>query len=114
LHGFGHFQAPDEIEQRHAFLFSDLLQVVPGFRISHGDGGQMIESSRPGGCVNFFIDNTRFDSFEPGDIDAQCSTNIVGAVETYSSAAETPAQFQVPGRDCSTVVMWTKDKLTRP
>ncbi len=114
LHGFGHFQAPDEIEQRHPFLFSDLLQVVPGFRIGHGDGGQTIESSRPGGCVNFFIDTTRFDSAEPGEIDSQFSTHIVGAVETYASAVETPAQFQVPGRACATVVMWTKDKLMRP
>jgi hypothetical protein len=114
MHGFGHFQSPDEVEQRHPFLFTDLLQVVPGLRISNGVGGRTIESSRPGGCVNFFIDNARFDSYAPGDIDGQFSTNIVGAVETYSSAVETPGQFQVPGRACATVVMWTKDRLIKP
>jgi hypothetical protein len=114
MHGFGHFQSPDEIEQRHPFLFTDLLQVVPGLHISDRPGGRTIETTRPGGCVNFFIDNARFDSYEPGDIDSQFSTHIVGAVETYRSAAETPAQFQVPLKDCATVVMWTKDKLLRP
>jgi len=114
LHGFGHFQTPDEIEQRHAFVFSDLLQVVPGLHIGHGAGGSTIESSRPGGCVNFFVDDARFDSLEPGDIDNQFSTFMIGAVETYSSAVETPAQFQVPGRACATVVMWTKDRLVKP
>lgn len=114
LHGFGHFQAPDEIDRRQAFLFTDLLQVVPGLRISNGNGGRTIESSRPGGCVNFFVDNARFDSYAPGDIDGQFSTAMVGAVETYSSAVETPAQFQVPGRACATVVMWTKDRLIKP
>ena len=114
LHGFGHFLMPDEIEQRHAFVFTDLLQVMPGIKIGSGDGGHTIESSRPGGCVNFFVDEARFDSYAPGDIDGQFSTDIVGAVETYSSAVDTPAQFQVPGRACATVVMWTKNRLLKP
>jgi hypothetical protein len=114
LHGFGHFQPPEEIERRHPFVITDLLQVVPGLRISSGNGGRTIESSRPGGCVNFFVDDARFDSMEPGDIDMQFSIDNVGAVETYSSDLETPARFQVPGRACATVVMWTKNRLTKP
>jgi hypothetical protein len=114
LHGFGHFQTPDEIERRQPFLFTDLLQVVPGLKISNGNGGRTIESSRPGGCVNFFVDDARFDSREAGDIDNTFSTDMIGAVETYSSAMETPAQFQVPGRSCATVVMWSKNRLIKP
>lgn len=114
LHGFGHFQTPDEIERRHAFVLTDLLQVVPGLKISNGNGGRTIQSSRPGGCVNFFVNDARFDSYAPGDIDGQFNTDIVGAIETYSSALETPAQFQVNGRACATVVMWTKDRLLKP
>lgn len=114
LHGFGHFQTPDEITQRQPFLLTDLLQVVPGLKISNGNGGRVIESSRPGGCVNFFVDDSRFDSYQPGDIDNTFSTEMVGAIETYASAVETPAQFQVPGRACATVVVWTKNRLVKP
>jgi hypothetical protein len=114
LHGFGHFQTPDEIERRQPFLLTDLLTVVPGLKIENGNGGRTIQSSRPGGCVNFFVDDSRFDSYTPGDIDATFNTAIIGAIETYSSALETPAQFQVPGRACATVVMWTKNRLLKP
>jgi hypothetical protein len=113
-HGGGHYLSPDEIERRHPQLFTDLLQMMPGLHVSNQGTGRTVESSRPGGCINIFVDNARFESYQPGDIDGAFSPSNIGAVETYSSSGETPAQFMVPGKACGTVVMWTKERLLRP
>ena len=114
LHASGHFLTPDEIEKRQPTLFTDLLQVMSGIKVESGSGGRVIASSRPGGCVNLFINDSRFESYEAGDVDNTFAVDMVGAVETYSSSLDTPVQFQVPGRSCATVVMWTKDRLIKP
>lgn len=110
----GRFVTPEEIDRRKPQLFTDLLRQMPGIHVSNQGPGRTIESTRAGGCVNFIVDNARFDAYQPGDIDAAFSSATVGAVESYGSAAETPGEFLIPGKNCATIVMWTRQRLSRP
>ena len=66
------------------------------------------------GCVNIFVDRTPFTQMTPGDLDGAFPVGMIGAIESYASAAETPAEFRMTGRSCATIVAWTKMKLSQP
>lgn len=114
------FLMPDDIAKRNARFFTDLFRTMPGFRVTDSGVGQMIEGTRSSmgggssGCVNVFVDRVAFEQMTPGDLDLAFAVNTIAAVEGYASAAETPQEFQMPGRACATVVAWTKMKLAKP
>jgi hypothetical protein len=117
--GMGHFITPEDITRRRPDLFTDLLETVPGFRIATAAGGRIVQSTRAtggtaDGCVNVFIDRSPFQMMQAGDLDMMLHTADVGAVEAYASANDTPAEFQVPGKSCATLVVWTRTRLGRP
>jgi hypothetical protein len=117
--GRGHFISPKEVEERRPLVFTDLLQTTPGFRVTQAGRGRIVQSTRSGGgaqdgCVNIFVDRTPFQQMQAGDLDDTFNTNDIGAVELYASASDTPAEFQVTGRSCATIAMWTKTRLARP
>lgn len=112
--GMGKFIGPQEIADRKPAVFTDLLRTMPGVKVSQTGQGTVIESTRSGGCLNIFVDNARFQSYSPGDVDGAFSATNVGAVEVYTSASETPMEFVVPGRSCGAIVMWTRERLSRP
>lgn len=114
------FMLPDEIEKRQAKYLTDLFRTIPGFKVTQSGLGQIVEGTRSSmgggqsGCVNVFVDRVAFEQTSPGDLDAAYPVGMIGAIETYASASETPAEFQMPGRGCATIVAWTKMKLSKP
>ena len=58
-------------------------------------------------CVNAFVDRAPRQSFQPGDLDEAFPVGDVAAIETHSGI-EVPSEFSVPGRSCSTIVVWTR------
>jgi len=114
------FMLPEDIAKRQAKLFTDLFRTLPGFRVTTSGFGQMVEGTRSStggtmaGCVNIFVDRVAFEQMSPGDLDAAFPINHIGALESYASASETPAEFQMAGRACATIVAWTKQKLSKP
>jgi hypothetical protein len=114
------FLMPDDIAKRNARFFTDLFRMMPGFRVTDSGVGQMIEGTRSAmgggssGCVNVFVDRVAFEQMTPGDLDLAFAVNTIAAVEGYASAAETPQEFQMPGRACATIVAWTRMKLAKP
>jgi len=117
--GRGRFISPEEVEQRNPLLFTDLLQTVPGLTVRSSGSGRVVQATRntglsEAGCVIIFVDHARFEQMQPGDLDEAFHAVNVGAVEIYSSPADVPAEFQVSGRACTTIAMWTKTKLARP
>lgn len=99
---------------RQASSFSQLLRMLPGFRISpSGDGRtSVIEDARnpTDGCVNTFIDGSLWLATAPGDIDAHVRPADLLAIEAYDRSG-TPSQFTPRGRpDCATVVVWMRSK----
>jgi len=116
--GNGHFIGPAEIERARARQFTDLLNGVPGFTITETFGGKSISATRavPGqatACVTVFVDRAPWQSLQAGDLDGAFPVSDVAAIETYSGI-EVPSEFSVPGRSCSTIVVWTRTKVERP
>jgi len=113
------FLLPADIEKKQARQFTDLIRNMNGFRVTDSGMGQMIEGTRgsggaQAGCVNVYVDRVAFEQMSPGDLDSAFPVNNIGAIETYASANETPAEFTMPGRACATIVVWTKVKLSKP
>jgi Carboxypeptidase regulatory-like domain len=112
--GMGYFMEGNQIN-RDALSFSDVMRVAPGLRISPtGDGRTYtIQDARnaTGGCVNYYVDNTPWQTMTPGDIDDFVRPSEIVAVEVYHGS-ETPPQFTQPGQSgCATIVVWTVARI---
>lgn len=111
--GFGYFMDGSKVN-RNALIFSDVMRTAPGLVISPSGDGRTYEISdarnQANGCVNFWVDNVRWQEMSPGDLDDYVRPSEVVAVEVYHGSG-TPPQFTVPGMgDCATVVIWTQAK----
>jgi hypothetical protein len=116
--GMGRFLTPDEVEQRFPVIVTDALRGMAGIKINSMANGQFIETTRgpaeaSGSCLNIFLDRVRFEQINPGDVDAALPAAELAAVEYYGSVATTPAEFQVAGKTCSTLVLWSKTAISR-
>jgi hypothetical protein len=112
----GHFITPEQIEARKAIQFTDLMTSVPGVRVVGTMGRMAITTTRTAGrqgCVTIFVDGSKWQQMEAGDLDAFLKPDEVAAIEFYQSGASMPVEFTTPGADCSAVVAWTKMNVMR-
>jgi len=113
--GNGWYLDGDEIKNRTAVNFSDVMRSAPGISVQHTGNRQFITSSRDplNGCVSIWVDGTQWQQLEPGDIDDFVKPNELAALEVYSPTT-TPAEYVGMSRgSCSTIVAWTVRKLDR-
>lgn len=114
------FLLPADLEKRQAKQFTDLFRTMSGFRVTTSGLGQIVEGTRSSGggamagCVNIFVDRVAFEQMSAGDLDSAFPMSMIGAVETYASSTDVPAEFQMSGRACATIVAWTKMRLGKP
>lgn len=99
-----------------SMMFSDVMRIATGLRVQpSGDGRtNVITDSRSAsnGCVNYVIDNQKWTTMTPGDIDDFVKPNEIVAVEVYHGAG-TPPEFQQSGQSsCATIVVWTQAKIS--
>ncbi len=109
----GYFITPEQLEQRKAIKFSDVLRTTPGIRVTESNGQAMISSTRSAqgnGCVTVYVDGAPWQQLDPGDLDTFVQPNEVAAVEVYNGAS-IPPQFTTPGQSCAAVVVWTKTRV---
>ncbi len=114
----GRFVDRDEIVRRNPTQLTDVLRQIPGLRVVHDSRGQpVIVGTRgpsgfgnKGGCVQYVVDGIPWHSIEPGDIDTFINPGDVMGVEVYQ-AGVTPGQFVSSGRDCVTIVIWTRVRV---
>jgi hypothetical protein len=103
--GFGTFLTEDDVERRRAFESSDLLRMMPGFRVSGYGLDARVTSSRGvtslmGPCsVNIVIDG-----MAGQDINLVHPSSI-GAMEIYRPGQPAPLQYD---SKCGLIVIWTK------
>lgn len=110
--GSGIFITREEIEQHHSTQLSDALREIPGLIFARGRGGgrgirfQSAATKRLDCPPQYFIDGRRVAGTDVDDY----PSNDIEAVELYSGAAATPAQFgQSASRyTCGTIVIWTR------
>ena len=110
--GMGHYISPEQIARMKPLRITDVLRQVPGLRVNYSPEGETITSSRGAGgssCVVYFLDEMRWQSVTPGDINSFVSGNEVVAVEVYHGTA--PAQYSMGTGNCTTIVLWTRMKI---
>jgi hypothetical protein len=113
--GMGYFMDGNQIN-KDAITFADVMRVAPGLKVMPlGDGRTYVitDSRNPqgNGCVNFYVDGTRWTEVTPGDIDTYVRPDELVAVEIYHGS-ETPPQYTTPGMSsCATVVAWTRARI---
>lgn len=115
--GRGWYLTPEQIAEKNPQRTTDLFRLAAGMNMISGPGGEYLTStssigSTSDGCINIFIDRSRFDQFQPGDVDDAIPTADLGAVEYYQRPSDVPTEFDVPGKSCATLVVWTKTMLT--
>jgi hypothetical protein len=116
-HGAGIYLTPEQIAAKNPNMTTDLMRSMNGMRVINAGNGRFLTStstigSSSEGCINLFIDHARFDQFQPGDVDDAIPTGDLGAIEYYGTPTLVPAEFSIPGKQCATLVVWTKTLLT--
>jgi hypothetical protein len=116
-HGAGVYLTPEQIAEKNPNLTTDLMRSMNGMRVINANNGRYLTStstvgSTSEGCINLFIDHARFDQFQPGDVDDAIPTGDLGAIEYYGTPTTVPSEFNIPGKQCATLVVWTKTLLT--
>jgi hypothetical protein len=110
----GNFMDSEQIEKRHASLFTDLMRTVPGIRVNLVNNRAMLVSSRStsnDGCVNVYVDGGPWQQLDAGDLDSFIRPDEVAAIETYQ-ANQVPVQFGgSSSASCTTIVVWTKTRV---
>ena len=112
----GYFISPEQIEARKATQFTDLLTTTPGIRVQGTMGRMLITATRTAGragCVNVYVDGSRWQQMEAGDLDSFVRPQDVAAIEVYPGGGSMPVEFQSTGGDCAAVVVWTKLNVNR-
>jgi len=112
----GYFISPEQIEARRATQFTDLLTTTPGIRVQGTMGRMSISATRTAGragCVNVYVDGSRWQQLEAGDLDSFVRAQDVAAIEVYPGGGSMPVEFQSLGGDCAAVVVWTKLNVNR-
>lgn len=108
--GLGRFYEGRQINTN-SMSFSDVMRIDPGLRISPtGDGRTYAISdarNAAGGCVNYWVDGTPWETMTPGDIDGFVRPSEIVALEVYHGS-QAPPQFTKPGQGgCAAIVVWT-------
>jgi hypothetical protein len=112
----GYFIMPSDVTRIRPEIATDLLATVPGLRVSESSNGlKVITPARAGGtfggsCVNVFVDRAPMTFLRPGELDTAVPVADIAAIESYS-AESVPMEFEVPGKSCATVVIWTHTKV---
>ena len=115
--GRGWYLTPEQIAEKAPNQTTELFRMTPGMNVLAATGGHYLTStssigSSSSGCINVFIDHARFDQYQPGDVDDALPTADLGAIEYYQRPSDVPTEFNVPGKSCATLVVWTKTLLT--
>jgi hypothetical protein len=139
--GIGHFLGPDDIANRDAFEFVDLMAGMPGVNRRPGPNGEdyLVGTRGMGACVGYVVDGVSYQEMTRGDINSYVRPDDIGAVEVYQ-ANESPAQYaysppslgmqgmtragtapragqmapsggSVGGTSCVKILIWTKGHL---
>jgi hypothetical protein len=109
--GFGKFVTRDEIEQRGASRFVDVVRSTPSVSIMSYQGRQEIRfrgaalGSISRDCPpQYWVDGI---PLERGSAEEFTPENVE-AIELYASPATTPPQFATRSMTCGTVVVWSR------
>lgn len=108
--GLGHYITRQDIEERQPRMITDLIARVPGVSVTLIGTGSQIRLFRGGGCApELFLDGVRLTALALDlDVNDMLTPGDVEGVEIYSGAATIPFEFNMTGRACGAVLIWTR------
>jgi hypothetical protein len=102
----GRFMSEQDIEKKNAYEMSDIVRMLPGFRIVGSGVNAQVVSSR--GRISFRQEecatNVVIDGMQHQDINLLHPSDV-GALEAYSGSGGAPMQYDSA---CGVIVVWTK------
>jgi len=116
----GMFVGPREIEKYRGMRFSNLIQSVPGVRLSYQGGFTILmnyagtdDGQSPGLCVPaFYIDGQR-SHYTASEIEGLYRADEIAGVEVYVREGQRPIEFQDTNSRCGAIAIWTRPELRR-
>jgi hypothetical protein len=117
----GVFVGPREIERFRGMRFSNLVQAVPGVRLSYNQGFTIVmeytgtdDGQSRGLCVpQFYIDGQR-SQYTASEIEGLYRADELAGVEVYVRESQRPIEFQDSNSRCGAIAIWTRPQLRRP
>ncbi|MCY7378657.1 MAG: TonB-dependent receptor, partial [Gemmatimonadaceae bacterium] len=104
--GPGRFMSEEEIENRNPQEISDLVRMLPGFRLSGTGVNAQVVSTR--GRISFrsaeCVTNIVIDGMQRQEINLLRPSDL-GAMEYYRGPSDAPPQYESA---CGVIVLWTK------
>ncbi|MEO7856672.1 MAG: TonB-dependent receptor, partial [Gemmatimonadaceae bacterium] len=104
--GQGRFMSEEDIEKKDPQEVSDLVRMLPGFRLSGTGVNAQVVSSR--GRISFLsaecVTNIVIDGMQHQEINLLRPSDL-GAMEYYRGPSEAPSQYDSA---CGVIVLWTK------
>jgi hypothetical protein len=116
----GTFVGPREIERYRGMRFSNLLQSIPGVRLSYRDGFSVLmdytgtdDGHNMGLCVpQFYIDGQR-SQYSGSEIEGLFRAEEIAGLEVYVRENQRPIEFQDINSRCGAIAIWTRPELRR-
>ncbi len=117
----GLFFGPREIDRYRGLRFSNLIQAIPGVRISYNGGFAVLMDYRGtddghsmGLCVpQFYVDGQR-SQYTGAEIEGLYRADELAGVEVYVREGQRPIEFQDVNSRCGAIAIWTRPELRRP
>jgi hypothetical protein len=117
----GVFVGPRDIDRFRGMRFSNLVQNIPGVRVSYNGGFSILmdytgtdDGQSRGLCVpQMYLDGRR-SFYTAAEVEGMYRADELAGVEVYVRAAQRPAEFQDANSHCGAIVVWTRPELRRP
>jgi outer membrane receptor protein involved in Fe transport len=118
MSGTGHYITRADIERRRPVYVTDMLQDVPGVRLSSSGRGarRVVQMSRSGALpctVQLYVDGRFMNRGRTGlldqvSIDDYVEPESVEGIEIYRGLSTIPPEFYTPDAKCGVVAVWTR------
>jgi hypothetical protein len=116
----GMFIGPREIDRYRGMRFSNLVQAIPGVRLSYREGFTIVmdytgtdDGRSMGLCVpTFYIDGQR-SQYTASEIEGLYRADEIAGVEVYVREGQRPIEFQDTNSRCGAIVIWTRPEMRR-
>jgi hypothetical protein len=100
--------------------FSNLVQAIPGVRLSYREGFTIVmdytgtdDGRSMGLCVpTFYIDGQR-SQYTASEIEGLYRADEIAGVEVYVREGQRPIEFQDTNSRCGAIVIWTRPEMRR-
>lgn len=116
----GIFVGPREIERYRGMRFSNLIQGVPGVRVTYQQGMSILmdytgtdDGQSRGLCVPLIYLDGQRSRYTASEIEGLYRADEIAGVEVYVRESQRPIEFQDMNSRCGAIAVWTRPEVRR-